>query len=100
MTDHVDNLHSGLTAGLYGAFLAVDGAARVRREQQAWARADAAAEDAVHRLGQRLLQSQARERALLADLAAARAEAEFQRSRACRAEGQLLGLRRRGLRAA
>lgn len=100
MADHAQALHDGVSGALFGALLAADGAARVRREQAAWARADAAAEASVHALGQRLLQSQARERALLAELTAARAEAEFQRARACRAEGQLLSLKRRGRAAA
>ena len=100
MTDHAQNLHDGVGGLLGAALLAADAGVRARREQQAWARADAAAEDAVHALGQRLLQSQARERALLAELAAARAEAQTQRARACRAEGKLLGLQRRGRTAA
>ncbi|WP_342164007.1 hypothetical protein [Methylobacterium sp. SD21] len=95
MTDHAQNLHDGVGGLLGAALLAASDGARAAREQAAWARAYAAAEDAVHALGQRLLQAQARERALLAELAAARAEAQAQRSRACRAEGQLLGLRRR-----
>ncbi|GJE79485.1 MULTISPECIES: hypothetical protein [Methylorubrum] len=81
--------------GLGAALLAVDGAFRQAREAQAWARADAAAEQAVHALGQRLLRSQASERALIARIAELEAEVQAQRARACRAEGQLLGLRRR-----
>ncbi|GJD65767.1 hypothetical protein [Methylobacterium frigidaeris] len=95
MAGHGSAVCGEVGAGLFGALLAADGAARAAREQAAWARADAAAEDAVHALGQRLLRAQARERELLQEIAALRAEAQAQRSRACRAEGQLLGLRRR-----
>lgn len=100
MADHAQALHDGVGGLLGAALLAADAGVRARREQQAWARADAAAEDAVHALGQRLLRAQARERELLAELAAARAEAQEQRSRACRAEGRLLGFQRRGRTAA
>ena len=100
MTDHAQNLHDGVSGLLGAALLAADAGVRARREQEAWARADAAAEEAVHVLGQRLLRAQAREQTLLAELAAARAEAQAQRSRACRAEGRLLGLQRRGRSAA
>ena len=100
MTDHAQTLHDGVSGLLGAALSAASAGARAAREQQAWARADAAAEDAVHALGQRLLQAQAREQALLAELAAAKAEAQAQRSRACRAEGRLLGLQRRARAAA
>ena len=71
MTDHAQTLHDGVSGLLGAALLAASDGARAARERAAWDRADAAAEASVHALGQRLLQSQARERALLAELAAA-----------------------------
>lgn len=100
MAGHAQALHDGVTGLLGAAFFAASDGARAARERAAWDRADAAAEDAVHALGQRLLRAQARERELLAELAAAKAEAQAQRSRACRAEGKLLGLQRRARAAA
>lgn len=96
MRDYAQALHDGVGAGLTAALLNAHYAGQARKEAAAWARADARAEDAVHALGQRLLQSQARERALLARVAELEALAQAQRLRACRAEGQLQALRRRG----
>ncbi|MCE4224055.1 hypothetical protein HCU64_09855 [Methylobacterium sp. C25] len=95
MAGHGHHVAGEVGGSLMGALLAVDAGVRARREQQAWARADAAAENAVHALGQRLLRAQARERELLQQIAALHAEAQAQRVRACRAEGRLVGLQRR-----
>lgn len=95
MRDHAQALHDGVGAGLTAALLTAHYAGQTQREARAWDRADAQAEDVVHALGQRLQQSRARERALLARVAELEALAEAQRQRACRAEGQLQGLRRR-----
>ncbi|SFU51665.1 MULTISPECIES: hypothetical protein [unclassified Methylobacterium] len=89
MSRHVDNLHDGISGGLYGALLAADGAARAAREQDAWDRAEARSEAAVHRLGQALLASRAREAELARQLAAARAEVAGLRIRASKAEARI-----------
>lgn len=89
MSRHVDHLHDGISAGLGGAFLAIDAGMRAAREQAAWDRAEARSEAAVHRLGQALLTSRAREAELARQLAAARAEVAGLRIRASKAEARL-----------
>lgn len=94
MAGHGRAVTSEIGAGLMGALLAVDGAVRAGRERAAWDRAEARAEDAVHRLGQALLASRAREAELARHLAAARAEAAGLRIRAARAEARIPAARR------
>ncbi|GJD54849.1 hypothetical protein [Methylobacterium dankookense] len=94
MAGHARAATGEIGAGLMGALLAVDGAVRAAREQAAWDRAEARAEDAVHRLGQALLASRAREAELARQLAAARAEATGLRIRATRAEARIPAARR------
>ncbi|MDE4912240.1 hypothetical protein PQI07_16285 [Methylobacterium sp. 092160098-2] len=94
MSRHVDNLHDGVSAGLGGALLAIDAGLRAAREQAAWDRAEARSEDAVHRLGQALLASRAREAELARQLAAARAEVAGLRIRAHKAEARIPVARR------
>lgn len=81
-------------AGLLNVLVAADGAARAAREQAAWDRAEARSEQAVHRLGQALLASRAREAELARQLAAARAEVAGLRIRASKAEARIPTLRR------
>lgn len=89
MRDHRQILHDGIGAGLGAALLAVDAGVRAAREQAAWDRAEARSEAAVHRLGQALLASKAREAELARQLAAARAEVAGLRIRALKAEARL-----------
>ena len=89
MRDHGQILHDGISAGLGGALLAMDAGIRAHREQAAWDRAEARSEQAVHRLGQALIASRAREAELARQLAAARAEVAGLRIRAAKAEARL-----------
>ena len=74
--------------GLLNALLAADGATKAALERAAWDRAEARSEAAVHRLGQALLASRAREAELARQLAAARAEVAGLRIRASKAEAR------------
>ncbi|UIN36921.1 hypothetical protein [Methylobacterium oryzae] len=94
MRDHGQILHDGISAGLGGALLAMDAGIRAAREQAAWDRAEARSEAAVHRLGQALLASRAREAELARQLAAARAEIAGLRIRATKAEARIAPARR------
>ncbi|MBP1182958.1 hypothetical protein [Methylobacterium sp. PvR107] len=94
MRDHGQILHDGISAGLGGALLAIDAGIRAAREQAAWDRAEARSEAAVHRLGQALLASRAREADLQRQLAAVRAEIAGLRIRAAKAEARLPVARR------
>ncbi|KZB98987.1 hypothetical protein AU375_04790 [Methylobacterium radiotolerans] len=89
MQNHGQILHDGISAGLGGALLAIDAGVRAAREQAAWDRAEARSEQAVHRLGQALLASRARETELARQLAAARAEIAGLRIRALKAEARI-----------
>ncbi|MGU3449726.1 hypothetical protein [Methylobacterium sp. 391_Methyba4] len=89
MQNHGQILHDGVSAGLGGALLAMDAGIRAAREQAAWDRAEARSEAAVHRLGQALLASKAREADSQRQLAAARAEVAGLRIRALKAEARL-----------
>ncbi len=89
MRDHGQILHDGISAGLGGALLAMAAGISAAREQAAWDHAEARSEAAVHRLGQALLASRAREAELARQLAAARAEIAGLRIRAHKAEARL-----------
>ncbi|GJD65652.1 hypothetical protein [Methylobacterium frigidaeris] len=94
MASHGHAVSAEVGAGLLNVLLAANGAARAASERAAWDRAEARSEAAVHRLGQALLASQAREAELARQLAAARAEVAGLRIRASKAEARIPAARR------